>query len=160
MGSTIEVSMGEAVVSQNDQTTFVTFVGSCIALCMYDRSVKIGGMAHIMLPEGHDKTNMHRGKYANEAVENLLEVMTVRGAKHDRIKAKMIGGAKIFSTAERNGLFSIGMRNITAVRNTLQQKGIVLVAEETGMNHGRHVKFDIETGNILISGKKNAEMKL
>ena len=163
MRSPIEVGMGEAVVSENNEAMFVTFVGSCVALCLHDRLSKIGGMAHIMLPQRHQDKKIpdpkNVGKYADVAIEILLQIMSAHGAKVNRIKAKMAGGAQIFSNEKGNDSFNIGNRNIESVKNILKRKGIPLIGEEVGMNHGRWVQFDVHTGEVLVKAQKR-EIKL
>ena len=77
-----------------------TTVGSCIALCIWDRTLKIGCMAHIMLPKPTNrkvtlKTN-YPAKYANLAVLNMFEELSARGCNRKDLKAYMIGGASLF----------------------------------------------------------------
>ena len=48
------VPMGGLGISK-EKNVLKTFVGSCIALCIYDIEKKIGGMAHIMLPKNTSK---------------------------------------------------------------------------------------------------------
>ncbi|MBI1829081.1 MAG: chemotaxis protein CheD [Thaumarchaeota archaeon] len=161
MNSPIEVAMGEIAISNND-TMFVTFVGSCVALCLFDPSTKMGGMAHIMLPESNKnfQNAVQIGKYADKAIEALLKNMTTKGANKKRIKAKMTGGAQIFSSESGDGLFNIGTRNIDMVKTLLEKNKIPLIAEEVGMNYGRWVKFHTKTGELIVKGKKSGEIKL
>ena len=42
-----------------------TVVGSCIALCIWDKVKKMGGMVHIMMPRSKNKPPLSEGKYAD-----------------------------------------------------------------------------------------------
>lgn len=60
---------------------------SCIALCIWDRTLKIGSMAHIMLPEPTNrkaklKTN-YPAKYANLAVKKYLKKLKIKIVHED-----------------------------------------------------------------------------
>jgi chemotaxis protein CheD len=168
------VAMGELEVSADAGSTLTTFVGSCIALCLYDPEAKVGGMAHIMLPEGRDKdgdsgkggtlisssTSPNDAKYADQAVENTLRIMVRKGAKPGRMVAKMAGGAKVFAHEGSEGMFNIGQRNAEAVKALLSQKGIRLVAQDTGATTGRWVRLDVATGRVVVSRRREADKVL
>lgn len=152
--------MGDIVISENTESILETFVGSCIALCVYDPFTKIGGLAHIMLPEksnGKGSSDNSPGKYADQAIYNLLNKLTRKGAKIVRLRAKIAGGANMFSYEGGNSFLSIGERNAQAVKTFLKDKGIPILSEDVGMNYGRSVKFNVATGQITISNKNGSE---
>ncbi|MFZ2071825.1 MAG: hypothetical protein WAV32_09595 [Halobacteriota archaeon] len=49
--------IGEMKVVHNPHQLIIVGLGSCIGLSLYDRIAKVGGMAHIMLPEGNNNGN-------------------------------------------------------------------------------------------------------
>ncbi|NDB51043.1 MAG: chemotaxis protein CheD [Nitrosopumilaceae archaeon] len=151
-----EVAMGEARVSDESDGVMTTFVGSCVALCLFESSKKVGGLAHIMLPEAGGNTTSHttNGKYADQAIDYLLNTMQQKGAKLNKIKAKIAGGAQIFKTETGNGLFTIGERNIESIKKILDKHGIQVLGEETGKTYGRWVKFDLQNGAVDIKSKR------
>lgn len=144
------VMMGRFAISDDSKVVMESFVGSGIALCLYDPHAKIACMAHIMHPETQNDADMRENyaKYANVAIRNALTSMAERGAQVERILAKMAGGAEIFSHQEKQGMFNIGERNIQAVKSLLSKKGIKLVSEDTGMSHSRHISFSVESGQV------------
>ncbi len=65
------IRMGEIRVD-GDGNTLHTLLGSCVGLALYDRQQKIGGLAHIVLPDS--RGSEHRlGKYVNTAVPSLMD---------------------------------------------------------------------------------------
>ncbi|MGQ0605375.1 MAG: chemotaxis protein CheD [Candidatus Nitrosotenuis sp.] len=149
--------MGEARVADNSDSTLVTFVGSCVALCLFEPNKKIGGLAHIMLPEAGQNVTINQntnGKYADHAINYLLTKMQERGAKLSKIKAKIAGGAQIFKTETGSGLFTIGERNIDSIKKILKIHGVQVLAEETGKTCGRWVRFDVQDGSVSIKSKR------
>ena len=117
-----EVAMGEARVADESDSVMTTFVGSCVALCLFEPTKKIGGLAHIMLPEAGKEATVNQstnGKYADHAIEYLLAKMQEKGAKLNKTKAKIVGGAQIFKTETGGGLFTIGERNIESIKKIL-----------------------------------------
>lgn len=164
MTSTANVLMGEIAVSKDKENILETFVGSCVALCLYDIHAKVAGMAHVMLPSsGKGKMPSKPGyfaKYADQAVETLLKMMLKNDVEKRRIKAKIVGGANMFSHEGGTSLFNIGERNVQALRKLLKEHGIPIVAEDVGMNYGRKVKFSVELGDVVVSSRKEGKRKL
>ena len=57
------------VRAERDPSVLVTLgLGSCVGVCLYGRSKKIIGMAHIMLPSSIEiKNNSNKAKFADTA---------------------------------------------------------------------------------------------
>ncbi len=147
----INVGIAEVKTATNPHVLATTSVGSCVAIMLYDELMGIGSMAHIMLPDiSLAKSKENKAKFANTAVKIMLGEMTGLGAVRRRIKAKITGGANMFPTVNRSSGVHIGSRNVVAVKNELKKRKIRLVAEDTGGNHGRSVKFILEIGVVRI----------
>ena len=107
-----------------------TLLGSCVAVCLFDPALKIGGMNHFMLPE------MGRGRHGDVdsllsgdfAMEALLNALLGKGAKKARLQAKAFGGGTIIDVGE--GAPSIGLRNSGFAKEWLQREGIPLVSSD------------------------------
>jgi chemotaxis protein CheD len=157
----IDVRMGSLSVSSEKNTVLTTFVGSCVALCIYEPVEKIGGLAHIMLPDSegnHFPTNNFDAKYADHALKLVLDAMKQKGAEHERMVSKLVGGAKTFSNENSTAdtLFNIGERNCASIRVLLNSSKIPILAEELGSTQGRWVKLDINSGKVMVK-KRNKE---
>ena len=145
----IKVALAEVKTGKNPYVFITSPLGSCVAVMLYDELTGIGSMAHIMLPDINlAKSKKNRAKFANTAVEIMLKKMIGLGVVKRRIKAKIAGGANMFPTVNRTIELHIGLRNVVAVKNELKKKKIRLVAEDTGGNYGRSVKFFLETGIV------------
>ena len=46
-------------------------LGSCVGVVLYDRTARLGGLAHIVLPKAHGTVD-HPGKYADTAIPALI----------------------------------------------------------------------------------------
>ncbi len=125
-----------------------TILGSCIGICIYDRIKKIGGMAHILLPNEIKKG--HPEKYADSAIPLLVEGLLKKGCKREFMSAKIAGGATMFRFKSNIMLGQIGERNINESKKTLEKIGIPLVAEDIGGNAGRVIDFFLEDGRLKI----------
>jgi chemotaxis protein CheD len=127
-------------------------LGSCIGVAIYDPAVKIGGLIHILLPtsQGFENGNHVKTKFADSGITALVEALIKAGASRARMKAKIAGGASMFTTNGTSSVHEVGKRNIESSKETLKSLGIDLVANDTGGNKGRTIVFDIETGQLTI----------
>ncbi len=147
----VQVGISELVVTEGDDTLKSYGLGSCLAVALYDLETEIGGLAHIMLPDGDDAENSERkpGKYANTAIRELLRQMVERGATYTQVEAKLVGGSDMFEF--ENFGDGIGERNIEAARRELEKLGVPIVAEDVGGEFGRTVEFCPATGSIDVT---------
>jgi len=113
-------------------------LGSCIGLTLFNERLKIGAMAHIMLPESSGRTD-RPGKYADTAIPLLLTGLNENGCRTGTLIAKMAGGACMFEYFGTN--LNIGERNAEKVRCVLKEYQIKLIAEDVGGKVGRSVTF-------------------
>ena len=128
-------------------------LGSCIGLVIYDDIAKVAGMSHIMLPNNHEDKDVKKlGKYADTAVPKLIEDLIALGALKSRLKAKMAGGAQMFSIPGKNSasFLAIGERNIETTKKMLEKYGIPLVASDVGGNKGRSVEFYTDNWIMIV----------
>jgi chemotaxis protein CheD len=151
----IEIKMGGLEIITNEEEELKTFVGSCVAICLFDLVSHIAGMAHVMLPRKSDGKQFtvknDIGKYADEALSYLIDTMVRKGADPKRIKAKMAGGATIFAHESETSLFNVGPRNVVSLKQILKENEIPLVSEDVGENFGRWVRFDLHSGTMIIT---------
>jgi chemotaxis protein CheD len=153
MKQIIKVGMADLKVSVSPNILTTLGLGSCLGIILYDPVKKVGGLAHIMLPDINSvKLRHNRAKFANSAIEEMMDKMAKLGASKNKIEAKIIGGAHMFSGVKVSDTpaFNVGERNIINAKETLARENIRLVAEEVGGDYGRSVEFDLETGKIKI----------
>ncbi len=127
-------------------------LGSCIGVAIFDSTVKVGGLIHILLPtsQGFENGNHVRTKFADSGICDLVDAVIKAGASRARLKAKIAGGASMFITNGTSSVHEVGKRNIQSSRDTLKMLGIELLAHDTGGNKGRTIIFDIDTGQLTI----------
>ncbi|MBN1793033.1 response regulator [Candidatus Woesearchaeota archaeon] len=92
-------------------------------------------------------------KFADKAIQVLVELMVNRGADKRRLVAKIAGGAHMFPTLMDEEVINIGNRNINISKKNLKEMGIPLEAEETGASIGRTVTLEVATGKLRIKTK-------
>lgn len=148
----VSVGMADLNVAGPEGIIRTTGLGSCVGLTLYDPVMKIGGLAHVMLPSSAiaREGQLNLAKYADTALPILLNKMKDLGASPQRIIAKMAGGAQMFAFAGAGDSMRIGPRNVESCREGLALMGIPLAAEDTGGNYGRTVELDCATGKFTI----------
>ncbi|MBF0349546.1 MAG: chemotaxis protein CheD [SAR324 cluster bacterium] len=147
MPKVVRVAIAGVDTAQNGDL-LSTVVGSCIAIMLYDKKTRIGGMAHIMLGYSDGKTDTP-GKYADTAVPHLIQLMEQSGAQAYRLKgAKVAGGGEMFDHFSPE--LNVSKLNIKAVYDILARHGIKIIAEDLGGKTGRRVTLDTETGKVQV----------
>ncbi|MGH7629070.1 MAG: chemotaxis protein CheD [Gemmatimonadales bacterium] len=126
-------------------------LGSCVAIVLHDAVVRVGGMAHVLLPSPALSRQDNPAKCPQTAVPALLERMAQRGASPRRITARIAGGASMFAGLTPPGTVQMGERNVVAARETLREIGLPLVGEDVGADYGRTVRFRVADGRMEIS---------
>ncbi len=151
MGEVIKVGMADLNLCRDPDIITTLGLGSCIGIALYDPSTKIGGLAHIMLPDSTKmRNNSNIAKFADTGIEELLNRMIKAGAVKSRLVAKIAGGAKMFEVSGLSDIGNVGQRNAEASRAKLKQLGIRLIAEDTGLNYGRTVELHCDNGDYYI----------
>lgn len=151
MSEVIKVGMADLNICRDPDIITTLGLGSCIGIALYDPSTKIGGLAHIMLPDSTKmRNNSNTAKFADTGIEELLSRVLKAGAVKSRLVAKIAGGAKMFEVSGLSDIGNVGQRNAEASRAKLKQLGIRLIAEDTGLNYGRTVELHCDNGDYYI----------
>jgi chemotaxis protein CheD len=134
----VHVIQGEFKVLNDPNVVLTTILGSCVAACMRDPVVGVGGMNHFLLPgsaeamaSGGDAT-----RYGVHLMELLINGLLKQGARRDRLEAKIFGGARTIARFS-----NVGEQNARFARQFLTDEGIQVVGESTGGEHGRKLEY-------------------
>ncbi|EHJ01526.1 CheD [Clostridium sp. DL-VIII] len=136
-------------------------LGSCIGIALYDKALKVAGLAHIMLPDSTQfKSNTNPMKFADLAIPILIEKMEKQGCRKRNLTAKIAGGASMFNFSDKSIISDIGKRNSDAVKKTLKDEAIPIIAEETGGNKGRTMVLYASDGKVVLKVVGNGIIEL
>ena len=147
MNNLVIVGISDQQIAVPPDTLITYALGSCVGICLHDVLMKVAGLSHILLPtafDGNSKNDVY--KYADTAIEAMIRSMEMKGCNRSRMTAKIAGGATMFATSG----VSIGDRNVEMVKKELARLRVRLVAEDTGLNYGRTVDFNPESGAMTI----------
>jgi chemotaxis protein CheD len=159
----VSVAIGQWVVAAAP-IRIRTLLGSCVGVVLYDRVMKIGGLAHIVLPEARGAVD-HPGKYADTAIPGMITDFGWRlgGNARSRLVAKLVGGARMFqvsSARDTNSGLNIGQRNQEAIERILAELSIPILARDLGGEAGRRMTLDTASGMITIKVPGGAEYQI
>jgi chemotaxis protein methyltransferase CheR len=136
-------------------TEIRTVLGSCVAACLYDPILKIGGMNHFMLPHGHHETRPAR--YGVHAMELLINEIMKLGGDRLRLRAKVFGGANVIA-ALRSGS-DVGKQNADFIRTFLRSERIPIEAERLGGVQPLEVRLHTESGRVRVRALQSDLMR-
>ena len=151
MSETIRVGIADMNVCKAPDLITTIGLGSCVGIVLYDEKAKVAGLVHIMLPDSTKiKQNQNKLKFADTGIDELVKKLEEMGIKKTSLKAKIAGGAKMFSFSNSYELGSIGEKNVEAVRKKLKELRIRIISEDVGLNYGRTIIFDSDTFDLTV----------
>ena len=144
----IKIGPGEHCVSQDGKAAITTVLGSCVAACICDPEVGVGGMNHFMLPTSENGAwAVQPGslRYGNFAMRRLLDDIIRSGGQRDRLEVKLFGGAHL---GQDHG--SVGARNARFALAFLADEGLEPVARHLHGDCARRVVYHPVTGRAFL----------
>jgi chemotaxis protein CheD len=145
-GASTFIHVGQIHVDRSP-SAISTVLGSCVAVCLYDNTLGIGGMNHYLLPFWNGN-GLQSPKFGNVSIPKLIETMMSKGSTSRTIEAKIFGGASMNIGASESMM--IGQKNILVAKEILKEYNITIVAEDVGGQNGRKIQFDLEQGKVLL----------
>jgi chemotaxis protein CheD len=137
------------LVGGEEDLTFSTILGSCIAACIRDVEARVGGMNHFLLAEPSGSARDRYGasaRYGAFAMEQLINKVLTRGSgRKGNLEIKVFGGGLINSA-----LTDVGAKNIEFVRQFLADEGYTLAGEDVGGAFARRVMFKPHSGRAFV----------
>lgn len=129
-----------------------TLLGSCVAICLYDKKLNWGGMNHYMLP-AKDNGALPPGKYGDKSTEALLHVARAAGSDDSDLVASIYGGGNVIGhlgSAATTGIADIGARNIAMAMDLMRKHKIRVVQRDVAGDQGRKIYMNTETNDIEV----------
>ena len=140
------VQPGEYFVTSKDEM-ITTTLGSCVAACIRDTKLNVGGLNHFMLPSkgNHSSWEDLETRYGNVAMEKLINSIFKLGGRRENLEIKIFGGGKILPT-----MSDVGNKNIKFVRKYLTTEGFSITSEDLGLEFPRKVNYFPKTGRVMV----------
>lgn len=143
----VKLLPGEHYVTAVADEMIVTVLGSCVAACIRDPVIGIGGMNHFMLPESRDGrwgSTCVTMRYGNFAMETLINDILKLGGFRCRLEVKLFGGASLM------GASAIGTANAEFVLRYLKAEGLAVAAQDMFGIHPRRVHYFPSNGHVHV----------
>ncbi|PCJ65739.1 MAG: hypothetical protein COA73_02290 [Candidatus Hydrogenedentota bacterium] len=145
-------------------TLLSTLLGSCVAICLYDKKNRWGGMNHYMLPFKNNGT-MVDGKYGDTAFKSLVRLAKASGSVGEDVVASVYGGGNVMGhlgSARLTGQENIGDKNARVALEMLKKMRIRVIHKELGGVNGRRINMNTDTNEIksaLIERSEETEAR-
>jgi chemotaxis protein CheD len=123
----------------------VTVLGSCVAVCLWDKVLCAGGMIHFVLPV--DLNDERTARYGDVAIDELKTGLLRLGCRLPDLQAKVFGGAAVLPFA---GGQTVGSNNVRLAVERLRRDRIRIAAQRTGGTSGQQVRFHTGTGEAFV----------
>ncbi len=150
---------GELFISK-DPLNIKTLLGSCIAVCIWDKRQHLGGINHYLLPEPQTPIKKsEENKYACFAIPSLLRELKNRyHCRKEDLIVKIIGGASIYQSKELSQQLNVGQFNIQAAHEILKKFHLSITASHVGGLQGRQILFNTLTGELRFQKIANSKL--
>lgn len=144
----VKVLPGEYFATK-DNVMITTLLGSCVSVCLYDATAKVGGMNHFLLPDGGDANDLlsSAGRYGVYAMELLINHLIKLGARREHFRAKVFGGGSVIKGMTTQ---NIGKKNVDFIQSYLQNEGISIESSDLLDIYPRRVNFFPSTGRVMM----------
>jgi chemotaxis protein CheD len=144
---------GEYFVCTRDML-LVTVLGSCVAACIRDKRLGIGGMNHFMLPDSEAaQTEATGARYGTYAMEVLINHLLKLGARREHLEAKVFGGGNVLAGLVQA---NVGHKNATFVESFLRTENIPIAASDLADVFPRKVYYFPANGRVLVKRLRSA----
>ena len=135
------------VFAAAEPASVTTILGSCVAVCLFDRSRSVGGVSHFVLPSGGGGGTSTR--FADVALRDLISRVLALGGDRSSLEAKVFGGASVLDHGPSAGP-RLGDENVRHAVALLEAEGMPIVARDTGGTRGRKLIFITDTGTAWV----------
>lgn len=146
----IKVKIADYKIGTSPDILVTNGLGSCVGLSLYDKETKVGCLAHIMLPTSTKKVEeKFYPRYADTAINRMIEMLKEEGCTLGNMEAKMAGGASMFPGLKKENK-GVGDRNVDAILDILQTHKVAIIGSDTGGSYGRSIEFCTDSGKMSI----------
>ena len=123
-----------------------TIVGSCVAVCLYNRRSRASAMNHFLIARPDNPNDADIGRYGSTSTEYIIKRLFANDSVKEHYLGQIFGGAAVLSTSSQGS--DVGKKNLAAALEVLSAYRIEIIRSETCGVRGRRIKFDTAT-NIV-----------
>ncbi len=142
------IHVGEFFAS-NQPTIVRTLLGSCVAVCLFDPRMKVGGMNHFLLPRTMNGCK-DTGRFGETSIRALVERMREMGSTGRNLRIQLFGGAHVLPHV-KDGPSTAGRMNVAFVMELLRTGEYVRGEQDLGDRVARRIRFETDTGMAHVT---------
>jgi chemotaxis protein CheD len=139
---------GEICISR-EPAVVSTILGSCIAVTMFNKRLKVGGICHALLPEKRPPHGADDCRYVDTSITYMLKKLEAMGIKRHEVEIKLLGGADVIDITDTTKP-SVGRLNIEKALEMMNTEQLFLMLSDVGGTTGRKIRFYTHTGVVLL----------
>jgi chemotaxis protein CheD len=139
------VGVAEMAISTDGTPLSTAALGSCVAVGIRTES-GVGGLLHAMVPRAPTAGDT-AAKYVDSGIHALENALRDRGGRVGTLTAKLTGGSFM---VDIGSVQPVNEQNVQVAKAELSDRGIDLVAEDTGGRTPRSVEYDPRSGEMYI----------
>ncbi len=133
------------IVANSQDSVVRAVLGNCVAVALFDRKRRFGGMNHFVLPSTRDRRRA-TPQFGNIAIPALCRMVFDLGAEKDALEAQIVGGACSDEVDDK----ALGKQNVAIARKLLKRYGIPVVSEDVGGRLGRKIVYHTGTNETVV----------
>ncbi|HOO27609.1 MAG TPA: chemotaxis protein CheD [Lachnospiraceae bacterium] len=146
------IGIGEIAVSNRHEDIIKTFsLASCVAVAVYCSVNGTAGMIHVALPEKGRLCCEFENQpcyYAEQGVPLLIDKMCLEyNCPASGLEIELFGGAE---SIRINDVFQIGRKNISVIKELLEDRNLKYKANEIGGRNSRTLIMNVSTGEKIV----------
>ncbi len=135
-----------------------TVLGSCIAICLWNPVLHIGGMCHFVLPfrpQNESPAANLDGRYGDEAMQFFDQAIRLHQTQYSEYRAKIFGGANMFGKKADSKNALIGERNSEKATQLLRSRKVQIDVVHVGEQGHRRIVMDVANGDVWVKYRSN-----
>lgn len=145
-----KIQPGEFYVTRGNEA-ISTILGSCVAACVRDVDLGVGGMNHFMLPIKKDEIDRaeilsNAARYGNWAMEYLINAILKTGGRRRCLEVKLFGGGHVMHKMNS----AVGAKNVEFVEKYVYDENLNVKAKDLGGNYARNIIYYPKTGVVQV----------
>jgi len=128
---TLTVTSGSYMISRQKPDTMLAFLGSCVGVTLFDHEAKVGGLIHLLLPEPPSTDHDWNPEVsALTGMPIFIDALCKYGARKERLKACVAGGALMDPLSQADLVLDIGGRTAEVAQSILENENIQVLQVE------------------------------
>jgi putative nucleotidyltransferase with HDIG domain len=145
------IPSGNYYISKASPLILQAILGTCVGVAIYDSESGVGGLIHLLLAEPasqYSKANPER--YASTGLPMFISALLDAGARKNKMKATVAGGALVGPVTEQDLNLDIGGNTAHVAKEILKQNQIYIENSETGGFFTCSLKLNLHEFQTII----------